>query len=449
MANVIKIKKGLDINLVGRAPKVDVSTTMGSSFGVVPDDFHGIVPRLSVKVGDRVLAGSPVIYHKAIPELVLTSPVSGEVVEVVRGAKRKIIAVEIKADQAIEYRDFDVTGVTNRTREELLSLLLESGLFALIKQRPYDIVADPTVMPRDIFVTANYTAPLMPDALELIAEDKKYLQLAADVLRKLTSGGVYLGIKKGADLSLNGVNTYEVEGPHPAGNVGVLINHTRPINKGETVWTLSVSEMALIGRFLATGKVDYRRRIVLAGSRLSTPGYTNVISGARIADIIKDKLDSNPSNKRIIDGDVLTGTQVTPDHEYLSPFSNIITVIPEGDDVDELFGWAVPGFNKFSASRTYPSFLCKKREYNIDARIRGGERAIIVSGEYEKVFPMDIYPEQLIKSIIAFDIDRMEELGIYEVAPEDFALCEFVCTSKLELQYIVRRGLDLLYKEMN
>lgn len=449
MANVIKIKKGLDINLVSRAPKVDVSTTMGSSFGVVPDNFHGIVPRLSVKVGDRVLAGSPVIYHKAVPELVLTSPVSGEVVDVVRGAKRKILAVEIKADQTQEYRDFDVSKVTERSREELLSLLLRSGLFALIKQRPYDIVADPTVTPRDIFVTACYTAPLMPDALELLGEDKKYLQLAADVLKKLTTGNIYLGKKKGADLTLNGVNVYDIEGPHPAGNVGVLINHTRPINKGETVWTLSVSEMALIGRFLATGKVDFRRKIALAGSRLSTPGYTSVISGALIEDIINDKLDSNPSNKRIIDGDVLTGCQVTEEHKYLSPFSNIITVIPEGDDVDELFGWAVPGFNKFSASRTYPSFLQGKRQYNIDARIRGGERAIIVSGEYDKVFPMDIYPEQLIKAIIAFDIDRMEELGIYEVAPEDFALCEFVCTSKLELQYIVRQGLDLLYKEMH
>lgn len=449
MANVIKIKKGLDINLVSRAPKVDVSTTMGSSFGVVPDNFHGIVPRLSVKVGDRVLAGSPVIYHKAVPELVLTSPVSGEVVDVVRGAKRKILAVEIKADQTQEYRDFDVSKVTERSREELLSLLLRSGLFALIKQRPYDIVADPTVAPRDIFVTAYYSAPLMPDALELLGEDKKHLQLAADVLKKLTTGNIYLGKKKGADLTLNGVNVYDVEGPHPAGNVGVLINHTRPINKGETVWTLSVSEMALIGRFLATGKVDYRRKIALAGSRLSTPGYTSVISGASVEDIINDKLDSNPSNKRIIDGDVLTGCQVTEEHKYLSPFSNIITVIPEGDDVDELFGWAVPGFNKFSASRTYPSFLQGKRQYNIDARIRGGERAIIVSGEYDKVFPMDIYPEQLIKSIIAFDIDRMEELGIYEVAPEDFALCEFVCTSKLELQYIVRQGLDLLYKEMH
>lgn len=449
MANVIKIKKGLDINLVGRAPKVDVSTTMGSSFGVVPDNFHGLVPRLSVKVGDRVLAGSPVIYHKATPELVLTSPVSGEVVDIVRGAKRKILAVEIKADLTQEYAEFDVSKVAERSREELLSLLLRSGFFALIQQRPYGIIADPTVTPRDIFITACYTAPLMPDALELLGEDKKYLQLAADVLSKLTTGSVYLGKKKGDDLNLNGVNTYDIEGPHPAGNVGVLINHTRPINKGETVWTLSLSEMALIGRFLATGKVDYRRRIVLAGSRLSTPGYTGVISGALISDIINDKLDSRPENKRIIDGDVLTGRQVIGEYKYLSPFSNIITVIPEGDDVHEMFGWAVPGFNKFSASRTYPSFLQGSRQYNIDARIRGGRRAIIVSGEYDRVFPMDIYPEQLIKAIIAFDIDRMEELGIYEVVPEDFAVCEFVCTSKLELQYIVRQGLDLLYKEMN
>lgn len=450
MANVIKIKKGLDIKLAGEAPKVDISAHMGSTFGVVPDHFHGFKPRLCVQVGDKVLAGSPVLQDKNHPEIFLTAPVSGEVVNVVRGEKRKILYVEIKGDATVEYKSFETKGVIARPRQEILDLLLSSGLFALIKQRPYDIVANPSVTPRDIFVTANFTAPLMPDALELVRDDIRHLQLAVDALAKLTTGKVYVGVPAGSGLSLTGGEVYEVSGPHPAGNVGVLINHTKPINKGENVWTLSVSELALIGRFLATGKVDYSRRIVIAGSRLNTAGYTKIISGAEIEPILKGKYDSKTAARRVIDGDVLTGHLVGGEYRFMSPFSNIISVIPEGSDVHEMFGWASLGFNKYSMSRSFPSFLSgKDKTYDIDARIRGGKRAIIVSNEYDRVFPMDIYPEQLIKAIIAFDIDRMEELGIYEVAPEDFAMCEFVDTSKLELQYIVRKGLDELYKEMN
>ena len=449
MANVIRIKKGLDIRLAGEAQKVALTATMGDTFAVTPEAFHGLQPRLMVQPGDRVMAGTGVLHDKLHPEVLLTAPVSGEVTGVVRGAKRKILAVEIKADPTIGYKEFDVSGIASLGREEVLALLLKSGFFALLRQRPYDIVPNPEVMPRDIYVTGCFSAPLMPSALELIGEDKKHLQLAVDALAKLTTGSVIVGFKKGEALSLNNAKVYEIDGAHPAGNAGVLINHTYPVNKGETVWTLTLTELALIGRFLATGKVDLRRKIALAGSRLATTGFAEVISGADIASIINDKLDSKPEHRRIIDGDVLSGALVNPEHKYLSPHSDIITVIPEGDDVVELMGWGMPGFNKFSMSRSFPSFLTGKKKYDIDARLRGGKRAIIQSGEYDKVFPMDIYPEQLIKAIIAFDIDRMEELGIYEVAPEDFAVCEFVDTSKLELQYIVRKGLDLLYKEMN
>lgn len=449
MANVIRIKKGLDIRLKGEAPKVDLTATIGDTFAITPDVFQGLQPRLMVQVGDRVMAGSPVIHDKIHPEVLLTSTVSGEVTNIVRGAKRRILAVEIKADQNIDYKEFDVSGVASMGREELLSLILKSGFFALMRQRPYDIVPDPTVIPRDIFVTGYLSAPLMPKASTLIESDKKHIQKAVDALSKLTTGSVIVGFEKGEALPLNNAKVYEIDGKHPAGNVGVLVNHTFPVNKGETVWTLSITELALLGRFLATGRVDMRRKIALAGSRLSTPGYVNVISGADIATLINDKIDSKSEHRRVIDGDVLTGNLVTPEHKYLSPFSNIVSVIPEGDDTVEMFGWAAPGFDKYSMSRSFPTFLTGKKLYDIDARLHGGQRAIIQSGEYDKVFPMDIFPEQLIKAIIAFDIDRMEELGIYEVAPEDFALCEFVDTSKLELQYIVRRGLDLLYKEMN
>lgn len=449
MANVIKIRKGLDISLAGRAPQVEVPVTMGHSFGVVPDHYTGFQPRLNVKVGDRVQAGSAVLHHKNCPEIVVSAPVSGEVVEIKRGAKRKILYVEIKADEKIEYKPFDVSGVDRMSAEELKSLLCEAGFFALINQRPYDYMAHPGDTPRDIFVTAHYSAPLMPDALELVSEDKQHLQLAVDALAKMTTGKVFIGKKSGADLSLRNCEIYDLEGPHPVGNVSVLINKTKPLNKGELVWTLDVSTLALIGRFLATGKADFSKKVVFAGTKCSKPGFSRVIAGANIHALVEGRLDKSDGNVRLIDGDVLTGAQVIDEYKFLSPFSKIVTAIPEGDDVHEIFGWAAPGFKKYSVSRMFPTFLIgRNKTYDLDARLKGGKRPIIVSNEYDKVFPLDIYPEQLIKAIIAFDIDKMEALGIYEVAPEDFALCEFVDTSKLELQHIVRTGLDELFKEM-
>ena len=449
MANVIRIKKGLDIKLKGAAPETDIRIAPGNSYGVVPDHYSGLVPKLAVRPGDRVLAGSPVLYDKNCPDLKVTSPVSGEVVEIHRGAKRMILSVEIKADATQEYQEYDVQGVESMDRIRILRLLESSGMLALIHRRPYDYVALPTTAPRDIFITANLTAPLSPEVDYVLQDDLNSLQIAIDALAKLTSGSVIVGVERGSKLTFSNCEVYEIEGAHPAGNVGVLINHTKPINKGDVVWTLSVTELALIGRFLRTGRVDMSKYIAFTGSRLATRGYAKVIPGCKILNLVGDKLESTPDNKRIIDGDPLTGRRVDEEYQYLSPYSNQITVIPEGDDVHEMFGWAVPGFNKFSMGRTYPSFLQKNKEYDIDARVRGGERAIIVSNEYDKVFPFDIYPEFLIKAIIAFDIDKMENLGIYEVAPEDFAVCEFVDTSKLDLQYIVRKGLDELYKEMN
>ena len=449
MAQEISIKKGLDIRLAGDASEEVIPSSAGSSYGVSPTSFPGLQPRLSVQVGDRVMAGSPVLYHKSCPEMVLVSPVSGEVVQVVRGAKRKILYVEIKADADVTYKDFDVTDVTSRSREELLSLLMQSGMLALLRKRPYDMVPDPTERPRDIYVTANFTAPLLPDTMALLGEDKKYLQIAADVLGKLTEGDVYMGYAPGESLGLKGVREYEVKGPHPAGNVGVLINHTRPINQGEVVWTLSVTEMALLGRFLTTGHVDLTKRVACAGTGMEKRGITIVRAGAKVKEIVSDKKANTAEHLRLIDGDVLTGLQVTESHPFLSTQTNIITAIPEGDETVELFGWMAPGLDKYSVSRTFTSWLTGKRKYTIDARLHGSERPLMFSNEYDKVFPMDIFPEQLIRAIITFDIERMEQLGIYEVVPEDFALCEFVDTSKLPLQAIVRDGLDQLYKEMN
>ncbi|MDY5858668.1 MAG: Na(+)-translocating NADH-quinone reductase subunit A [Porphyromonas sp.] len=449
MASVISVKKGLSINLKGKAPEQHLGQAhCGSTYAVVPADYVGFVPKLSVQLGDKVEIGAPIMYHKVSPELKLTAPVSGEVVAINRGAKRKILSVEIKPEGEQKHKSF-ATQAAN-SREDILALLLESGLFAFFRQRPYDRIANPAVAPRDIFVTANFTAPLAPNFDFLVKGREAELQAALSALSKLTAGKVYLGVEAGKLSGLKDVERVEVVGPHPAGLVGTLINYTKPVNKDEVVWTLKATDLLVIGRFLLTGKVDFKRTIALTGSDARELGYVDIIPGVRFAEAFPAGLAQKTEHERIIEGDVLTGIQVNAEHEFVGYQIDQITVIPEGDDVHDLFGWATPGFGKFSMSRSFFSWLSpKSKEYTIDARLQGGVRAMIVSGEYDQVFPLDIYPEFLLRSIIAFNINDMEARGIYEVAPEDFALCEFVCTSKMPLQQIVRDGLDELYKEMN
>lgn len=449
MASVISVKKGLSLNLKGKAPEEHLGEAhCGSTYAVVPGDYVGLVPKLSVQVGDTVEVGSPIMYHKASPEFKFTSPVAGEVVAINRGAKRKVLSVEIKPSAEQKYKAFDVANLSGR--EAVLSLLLESGLFAFFRQRPYDRIADPNVSPRDIFVTANFTAPLAPSFDYLVKGREADLQTALTALTKLTNGKVYLGVEAGKLGFVKDVERVEIIGAHPAGLVGTLINHTKPINKEEVVWTLKATDLLVIGRFLQTGRVDFKRTIALTGSDAKQHGYINILPGVRFKEAFPQGLAIKAEHERIIEGDVLTGIQVGEAHEFVSYNIDQITVIPEGDDVHDMFGWALPGFGKFSMSRSFFSWLHPKtKEYTLDARLQGGERAMIMSGEYDKVFALDIYPEFLLKSIIAFNINDMEARGIYEVAPEDFALCEFVCTSKIPLQQIVRNGLDELYKEMN
>lgn len=448
MASIISVKKGLSLNLKGKAPEVSLGkAACGSTYAIVPADYVGLTPKLLVREGDQVQVGSPILYHKASPDFKFTSPVSGEVVAINRGAKRKVLSVEVKPIGEPSYKVFSVD---LSSREAILSLLLESGLFAFFRQRPYDRIADPSVAPRDIFVTANFTAPLAPSFKYLAKDSQAEIQTALTALSKLTDGKVYLGVEAGVLEGVTDVERIVVNGPHPAGLVGTLINYTKPINKDEVVWTLKATDLIVIGRLLRTGKVDYTRTIALTGSDSRELGYIEVLPGARFSEAFPSGLAQKSEHERIIDGDVLTGVQVNADHEFMSYQIDQITVIPEGDDVHDMFGWALPGFGKFSMSRSFFSWLApKSKEYTLDARLQGGERAMIMSGEYDKVFPLDIYPEYLLKSIIAFNINDMEARGIYEVAPEDFALCEFVCTSKMPLQQIVRDGLDELYKEMN
>ena len=449
MADLVKIKRGLDIPLVGEAEKTIQEAPKAEMYAVIPDDFHGVVPKILVKSGDAVKAGTPLMCDKNRPEVNFVSPVSGTVEAVNRGERRKVLEIVVKSDGKFESVEFEKLDAKKMDAQAIKETLLQSGLFVFIKQRPYDVIANPEVAPRDIFVTAFDSAPLAPE-FEFVAKgEEAALQAGVDALAKLTNGKVYVGVNATSQLKLNGCQVVKFQGAHPAGNVGVQIANIAPISKGEVVWTISAFDLLLIGRLFTTGKLDFTRIITLAGSEVEAPKYVKTTMGASIASVITGNVKKADHNQRIISGNVLTGTKVSAS-DYLRAYSSQVTIIPEGDDCNEFVGWATPGCGKFSVSRTFGSWLFgKSKKYNIDARLRGGERGIIMSGEYDSVFPMDILPEFLVKAVIAFDIDKMENLGIYEVAPEDFALCEFVDTSKLPLQQIIRNGLDALMKEMN
>ena len=447
MANRINIKKGLQIPLLGAVEEIVRGTVKSEFVRICPEDFHGITPKLAVRVDDAVKAGTGLFYDKNHPDMLFASPVSGVVTAIERGEKRRILRVVIKADSTIQYEDFGAKQVASLSGEEVKKTILDAGIWFLIKQRPYDVVAVPSKEPRDIFVTGFDTAPLAPSTDFLLKDREVDLQTGLDALAKLTKGKVYLSIS--TKTTLNGLREAknvvitEFNGPHPAGNVGVQINNIKPVNRGETVWTLNAVDVAIIGRLFNKGISDLTRMVALTGSEVKQRGYYKMLIGTELKSIFTGNVSEGIS-LRYISGNPLTGSKIDENGE-LRAYDSQVTVIPEGDDIHEALGWASLSPKRYSAGATYLPF---PKKFRLDARLMGGPRAIIVSNEYDKVFPMDIYPEQLIKSIIAFNIDKMEQLGIYEVAPEDFALCEFVDTSKLELQRIVRTGLDLLRKEM-
>ena len=442
MAN-FKIKKGVDLCLKGAiAGNAVIPAQPSESFAVVPDDYTGIIPRLDVKEGAEILAGDALFHDKDHPEIKVTSPVSGVVASVVRGERRKILSIIITPSSAQKAKKFAVK------KGDVKDLLLESGLWACLRQRPYDIVPAPDVKPRDIFVTAFDSTPLAPDLMLLIDGKSKQVQAGIDALASLTDGAVYVGIKPGQQLNVTNCILNTFAGPHPAGNAGVQINKVKPINKGETVWALDIVTVARIGQLLTDGIVPFDTIVAVAGESVIQPRYVKATMGCQIESIISNNI-IDADNARIISGNPLTGVKVEANGYLQFPYRQV-TVIPEVKNDAEFMGWASLSPRKFSLRHSFTHWLIPgKRPASFDAKINGGVRAIIMSDEYSKLFPMDIYPEFLIKAIIAFDIDKMEQLGIYEVAPEDFALCEFADTSKLELQKIVREGLDKLRKEMN
>lgn len=445
MANVIKIKKGLNIPLKGEASdKITVAPSAGI-YAICPDDFPGIIWKTGVKPGDKVEAGSSLLFSKQHPEICLVSPVKGIVDEVNRGERRHINYISVVAEEApFESNLGFIPG--KDSPEEIKQALMRCGLWAFMRQRPFDIVPSPDDTPRDIFITAFDSAPLAGPVLDNSLEP--WLAKGIEALAKLTPGKVYLGISPGQKIDCPQCVVNEFHGPHPAGNVGPQIAAVKPVNKGETVWTLDVATAARIGRLVTTGELDVHTLVAVTGPMIKEPHFIKTIIGAQISKLVENNLKTE-SGIRIISGNVLTGIKVTVNDFLHFPYRQI-TVIEEGDSADEFMGWASVSPKKYSVKRSFPAFLRGlSKPFDFDARIKGGKRAMIMSGEYDKVFPFDIYPEYLIKAILSGDIDRMEKLGIYEVAPEDFALPEFVDTSKTELQKTVREGLDNLRRELS
>jgi Na+-transporting NADH:ubiquinone oxidoreductase subunit A len=450
MPKVFKIRKGLNINLAGKADKFFGKTNPSEFYGVKPADFHGLVPRLEVREGSVVKAGSPLFVDKNNPELRFTSPVSGTVTSINRGERRVILEVIVKADNTLEYESFRTGNPLAMSREEITDNLLKSGLWPCLRQRPYNIIAVPHDIPKSVFVSAFDTAPLAPDYDFIVQGAEADFQTGINALSRLTSGKVHINVSDEYPASpaftkaLNAQTNY-FRGPHPAGNPSVQIQRIDPINKGEVVWVVSPQDVITIGRLFTKGVYDASKLIAMTGSEVNNPRYYRIIGGASI----KSLTDGNVSKSvhRYISGNALTGTRVSH-NGFIGFYDAQITVLPEGDHY-EFLGWASPGFNKYSFSRSFWSWLFTDRQYKLDTNLNGGHRPFVLTGLYEKVFPMNIYPMQLLKAIIAEDVDQMERLGIYEVVEEDFALCEFVCPSKTEMQVLLRKGLDLMKQEMS
>ena len=448
MSKDIRIKKGLDIKLVGEATLTTNKLSVKGIFALKPQDFHGIIPKLIAKEGAEVKAGESIFYSKSDDRILFPSPVSGKVTEIIRGAKRKIISIKIAADGKQSFKDFGKQDADKMSAEEVKNHLLSSGCWPFVKQRPFDIIANPSQSPKAIFISAYASSPLAANYDYTLAGKEEELQAALTAISKLTTGSVHVSVGKDSNSpfsDLKNIQLHSVSGPHPVGNVSTQISQIDPLNKGEVVWVINPHDLLVIGELLLTGNFNFSRTLALTGSQFENPSYVSVVAGASISDVVAKNI--NTDNTRIISGNVLSGTQVSED-DFLGYYDNQITAIPEGDDY-EFFGWNKPVFNKISPSRALTfSRLTPKKKYDLNTNTNGEHRAFVVTGSYENVFPLDIFPLQFLKACMYQDLDEMENLGGYEVAPEDFALTEFICVSKQPHQKIVREGLDLMKEEL-
>ena len=453
MSKVINFKEGLDINLKGKAENTVEKTISPTEISIKPSDFPCVKPHLEVRQGDKVKAGDVLFTDKFRPEIRFCSPVSGEVTEIRRAERRRITDVIVKADSQTEYVKFDVSNL--QSKDAVKELFLKSGVWPYLRQRPFNIVADPQQEAKAVYISTFDSSPLAADYQFVLKDQIDLFQAGVDALSKLAK--VYIGLngKLSSNIFSNVKNAeiHSFAGPHPAGNAGVQISWICPVNKGESVIVVNPQDVVIIGRLMKNGIYDAKKTIALVGSRVNKPAYVSVVANCNINSIIAGAYDETPlegveegsPSVRIIGGNVLTGTKLDKDG-YLGFYDNEITIIPEGNYYD-FFGWALPCLKKYSFSRTFFSWLNPKKQVELDTNTHGEKRAYVVTGTFEKLLPMDIYPLQLIKAILAENIELMEELGIYEVAEEDFALCEFADTSKTDIQAIIRKGLDLMVLE--
>lgn len=447
-----KLSRGYDIKLVGEADPGLIIDGSAVRFAVRPPEYNGIapIPKLTVAQGDEVKAGDPIFFDKSNPDIKYVAPVSGEVVEVRRGAKRAITEVIILADKEQKYRMFEVPAL-DTGKGDLVPFLCDSGFWPSIIKRPFDIIADPAVSPKNIFISTFDSAPLAPDTNLIISGNEEQFATGLKVLNQLTDGKVHLGIngRKGAVVSdafakAEGVERHWFDGPHPSGNVGVQIHHIDPIITSDVVWTLKVQDVITLGELFTSGKFLPQRLVAVGGVNIEKPQYIRTIAGANIGDLLKGNLNGD-AHPRIIDGNVLTGRRVTGD-DFLNGGSSQITVVNEGDYY-ELFGWLLPIKPRPTISHSFPNFLFPNHKFIPDTNTHGERRAFVVTGQYESVLPMNVYPQHIMKAIMTNDFEKMDGLGLAELSEEDVALCEFACTSKMPLQNILRQGLEMLREQ--
>jgi Na+-transporting NADH:ubiquinone oxidoreductase subunit A len=463
MSKLVKLKKGFDIKLVGKAEKQLTDFQPAQTFAIKPTDFIGMQrPKVLVEEGDTVKAGTPILFDKKLEKVLYASPVSGQIVEIKRGERRKLLEIIIKADSSFEYekfQKFSESDLKSLQKEKALDHMLAGGVWPQIIQRPFGVVANPEDEPKAIFISGFDTHPMAPDYGFILKGQDKYFQAGLEVLKKLTAGTVHLNLDESSEIpsvynSVQGVQINKFSGPHPAGNVGVQIHHLNPINKGEIAWTVNPFGVSQIGKLFLEGIHDASKIIAITGSKYTKPTYAKTFIGACVDKFMANniKLDDDSSNNelrdpkkyRVVSGNPLTGERISP-QGYLGYYDNQITVLPEGDYY-EFLGWAKATSDKLSYHRALGlfSFLSPKKEYDLDTNARGEERAFVQTGVFESVTPMDIYPVYLLKAILAEDYDEMEELGIYEIIEEDLALCEFVDVSKHPVQQIIRKGIELI-----
>jgi Na+-transporting NADH:ubiquinone oxidoreductase subunit A len=447
-----KLKKGFDIRAAGKADLNLVDLGAPRKVALQPVEFRGIKVKLEVETGNIVKKGSTLFTSKENPELRFVSPISGTVSEINRGERRVLMEIVIENDNKNEFEpvkkisENEVAGVS---REDIIAAMLKSGLWPLVRQRPFSKIANPSDEPRDIFISAMDTAPLAADVNFILHGLEKEFQHGIDLLAKMTPGKVYLntdGSSKGTFFnSVKNVEKNTFTGIHPAGNVGVHLHHINPIKHGQVIWYVSPYDVAMIGKSFLDGQLSNEKIIAIAGKALKDRHYVKTVCGAPIAFIIKEDNVNHPE-VRYVSGDVLSGRKVLR-NGYVCFYDNLISVIPEGTKERKLIGWYLPGLKKRSHSKSFLSTWLGRSEFDVDTLVNGGERAFIVSGDYERVLPMDIYPVYLIKSILANDIEEMEGLGILELSEEDVALCSYICPSKNDFGGILRSGLDLIEKE--